>query len=161
MTTRQLRLSLLAFNFVIWGFVAFATVRLHHALQHKNDPVANAQGKYSQLDCHNQPGTHPTYVNVNGQPFFIACGVADTVNDPTPIAPPHDDPKLTGWIHVYGCPRATKADRTHVDTILVFSDGRIMHAQDGQLNDAQRAKLAAYIGETEGLNIIYDCGKAE
>jgi hypothetical protein len=74
MSTANIRLALLALNFVIWGFVVYA---LGHPPHPKYDPLGAVQGKYSQLDCHNQPGTHPQYVNVDGHPYFLACGVAD------------------------------------------------------------------------------------
>lgn len=157
MSTASIRLALVALNFVIWGFVVYA---LGHPPHPKYDPLGAVQGRYSQLDCHNQPGTHPQYVNVDGHPYFLACGVADTVNDPAPVQAPNDDPHLTGWIHVLGCPRASKNDLSHADTILVFDDGRIYHGQDGNLNEMQRAKLLAYIGDTRGLNIVYECGAA-
>ena len=31
------------------------------------------QGKYSQLDCKNQPGTYPFYVESEGVEFFLEC----------------------------------------------------------------------------------------
>lgn len=156
-TAKNIRLALIALNVVIWIFVIAATVRLNHALHH-NDPLGKVQGRYSQLDCANQPNTTPQYVNVDGHSFFLACGVKATVEDQTPIAAPHDDPKLTGWIHVFGCPRSSESDRTNWDTILVFEDGRIAHLHDGKLDDASRAKLRAYIGDVDGVNIVYDCG---
>ena len=154
-TAKNIRLALIALNVVIWAFVIAATVRVH---RHHYDPLGQVQGRYSQLDCANQPNTTPQYVNVDGHSFFLACGVKATVEDQTPIAAPHDDPKLTGWIHVFGCPRSSESDRTNWDKILVFEDGRIAHLHDGKLDDASRAKLRAYIGDVDGVNIVYDCG---
>ena len=74
-------------------------------------------------------------------------------------APAHKPPqKITGWVHVFGCPRASQEDDTNNDIIIVFADGTIAHLKQHKLTDDQKQALALML-TMNGLNLIYDCGK--
>jgi len=70
---------------------------------------------------------------------------------------PKDEPKITGWIHVFGCPRASREDDTNNDIILIFANGQIAHLKQHDLSPETKVQLALAL-TMQGLNIIYDCG---
>ncbi len=66
-------------------------------------------------------------------------------------------PAIKGWIHVFGCPRASQEDDTNNDIILMFSDGTIAHLKQHKLTDDQKTALSLML-TMNGLNLIYNCG---
>jgi hypothetical protein len=79
--------------------------------------------------------------------FFLGLWALNTF-----AAEPAPAPVLSTWVHVFGCPKPA------ADVVLIFTDGRIVHLQDAKLTDEQKVKLLALIGNTQGVNIVYDCG---
>lgn len=73
-------------------------------------------------------------------------------------ATPKDEPHVTGWVHIFGCPRANKDDDTNADIIVIFSNGQISHLKQHTLSEETKMQLALTL-TMNGLNIVYDCGK--
>lgn len=89
---------------------------------------------------------------------LMALGTAAMLYEPG--AAGDKTPKITGWIHVFGCPRASKEDLTNNDLIIVFKDGTVAHLKVGKLTDEERAALPKLLGDVNGLNLIYACGSS-
>lgn len=65
---------------------------------------------------------------------------------------------LTGWVHVFGCPRKDNDDDTNAYIILTFADGHLFVLPQHELSAAQKAKLTALIGDMDGTNLMFQCG---
>lgn len=81
--------------------------------------------------------------------FWCAISVTALAAEPLP--------KITGWVHIFGCPRMSKDDDTNNDIIVVFVDGQVAHLKQHALSDDQKGALAKML-TMPGLNIVYDCG---
>lgn len=63
-----------------------------------------------------------------------------------------NDPKLTTWIHAFGC----RLSDTYI--YLVFSNGKVIPLHQSELDAAQLEKLKAIIGDIDGYNQKANCG---
>ncbi len=67
--------------------------------------------------------------------------------------------KLTGWVHVIGCPHTSKVTGQNY-VVLIFSDGESVAIDINKQDDTQRANLSAFIGGIEGYTYVAKCEMA-
>ena len=64
--------------------------------------------------------------------------------------------KLTGWVHVIGCPHTSKSSGQN-DIVLIFSEGDMVSLDITRMDEDKLAALKQFVGDVQGYNFVAKC----